>query len=542
MPVEPERTPVAGVAALIALCAVYLLAGAIGHDPWKPDDALHFGIVYSMLESGRPWMPQFMGETLPGTPPLYYWVAAASARLFGWVLPVHDAARIAAVAFGALLLSGIGACARALDGAGSGALGVLVAIGCIGLVAPIHDLQPAIALLAACAFTLYGLIRLPAQPLAGALIAAVSIALGTLAQGAQAIVQLAPLAAVPAFTSAEGRRPAALVAAALVPIAGAGLAAAWSIALAAADPALFAAWRTAFTDEFAHLEFSPRRLGAILSLLGWFGWPAAPLALWTLWRRRRSAGDAAIAAPLAAAAWLLLVAASIDVPRTESALPLLVPLVLLAVPGATTLRRGAANALDWFAVMTFTLFAGLAWLGWVAMSFGVPARLALRAVKLEPGFVMTNAPFWVIAAGLMSATWLWQIAAGPRHPARATLRWALGMTTIWVLFMTLWLPWIEYGKSYRPLAASLARALPPAGGRLCGYNLGAAQRASLDYFAGIRTRAVASPAQPGCALLLMQAAGRNADPSPGTGWRKLWEGRRPGDRRELFRLFVWERP
>ncbi|GAB4181504.1 MAG: hypothetical protein Fur0039_26380 [Rhodocyclaceae bacterium] len=532
--------PVASRTALIALALVWLLAGAIGHDPWKPDDALHLGIAWSMLESARPWVPQLAGETLPGTPPLYYWLAAACARLLGWLLPLHDAARMASVAFGALFLAAIGACARALYAAGGGSLAVLIAIGCIGLAVPVHDAQPAIALLAACAFTLYGLIRLPARPLPGALIAALATGLGAAAQGVQAMLLLVPLAALPALSGIEARRPAALAAAALVPVAALAPAAIWPAALAAADPGLLDAWRAALSGSLASLDFSPRRMAGVVAALPWFAWPAAPLALWTLWRRRRALGDPAILLPLAAAVWFLLVAGATDAPRTLAGLPLLVPLVLLAVPGATSLRRGAANALDWFAIMTFTLFAFLAWLGWAAMSFGVPARLARQAVKLEPGFVMAIMPGWVAAAALMTLVWLWSLAASPRHPARGSLRWALGMTTVWLLFMTLWMPWIEYGKSYRALAASLARALPP--GCVAGYNLGAAQRASLDYFAGIRTRSAASPAAAQCPLLLMQASGRDAHPSPGAGWRRIWEGRRPGDRYELFRLFIRERP
>jgi hypothetical protein len=52
---------------------------------------------------------------------------------------------------------------------------------------------------------------------------------------------------------------------------------------------------------------------------------------------------------------------------------LLPPLVLLAVPGVFSLRRGAANAFDWFGMMTFTFFAALCWIVWSAMVFGWPA-------------------------------------------------------------------------------------------------------------------------------------------------------------------------
>lgn len=538
---RPAWTLPPGRAAAAALCLVYLLAGTIGHDPWKPEDAAHFGITFAMLGSGHGWVPQLAGETLPGTAPLYYWVSAAFARLFGWALPLHDAARLASVFFAAMLFAATGACARALNGAGSGPIAALLAIGSIGLAVPIHDSQPAIALLAATALMLLAAARLPARPAGSAAAASVSIAMGTLAQGWPAFALLAPLLALAALTNGAARRMPAVLAAALAPIAAAGLAAAWPIALAAADPALIEPWRESLALGLATARFSAARLGGIIVQLPWFGWPAAPLALWTLWRNRKALREPPVALPLAATLWFAFVLAFIEAPRNLAALPLLVPLVLLAVPAATTLRRGAANALDWFGMMSFTLFAGLAWLGWVAMSFGVPARLARQAVRLEPGFVMTLSPWWAGAAAAMSASWLWLLVALPRDPSRAVVRWAAGMTTFWALLMLLWMPWIEYGKSYRAVAASLKNALPAGHGCIGAANLGAAQRASLDYFAGIRTIPAGSQAGARCRLLLMHATGRDPSPTAGAGWRKIWEGRRPGDRYELFRLFVRER-
>ena len=38
---------------LVALLAAFLLAGTIGHDPWKPDEAYSFGLVFHILQSGE---------------------------------------------------------------------------------------------------------------------------------------------------------------------------------------------------------------------------------------------------------------------------------------------------------------------------------------------------------------------------------------------------------------------------------------------------------------------------------------------------------
>ena len=83
-------------------------------------------------------------------------------------------------------------------------------------------------------------------------------------------------------------------------------------------------------------------------------------------------------------------------------------------------------------------------------------------------------------------------------------------------------------------------------GELSGYaatyypgttNLGEAQRALLHYFAGIRTERVeVKPQAFSCDLLLAQ--GRPLDEQVMTqDWKKIWEGHRPGDKDERFRLY-----
>ena len=37
---------------LVLFCAAWILPGLIGHDPWKPDEAHTFGVVYEILLGG----------------------------------------------------------------------------------------------------------------------------------------------------------------------------------------------------------------------------------------------------------------------------------------------------------------------------------------------------------------------------------------------------------------------------------------------------------------------------------------------------------
>ena len=79
------------------LCVAWMLPGLLGRDPWKPDEAVGLGIVYHMLQSGDWTVPTLAHEQILERPPLFYVTAALFARWFGWLLPIHEAARLANV-------------------------------------------------------------------------------------------------------------------------------------------------------------------------------------------------------------------------------------------------------------------------------------------------------------------------------------------------------------------------------------------------------------------------------------------------------------
>ena len=225
---------------------------------------------------------------------------------------------------------------------------------------------------------------------------------------------------------------------------------------------------------------------------------------------------------------------------TVTALPkmLMLPaLALLATPGALSLRRGAANAFDWFAMMTFSLFAGLIWLSWSAMALGWPEKLAKRVVALRPGFVgQFDLSDFVIGLAA-TAWWLWLIVTAPRSPYRSLTHWTLGFTTLWLLATTLILPWFDYGKSYRPVAQAIVGALPREHGCLAERGLNDAQRASFSYFVEIEPVSITSNAGKACNWLVVVGDTREELAAPNGDWKKVWEGNRSGNRKEKFRLF-----
>src|SRR5919201_1888811 len=68
---------------------VWLIPGLIGRDPWKPDEAYSFGLVYHIVQSGDWVIPTLAGEPFMEKPPVFYVTAALFARLLSGVLPLH---------------------------------------------------------------------------------------------------------------------------------------------------------------------------------------------------------------------------------------------------------------------------------------------------------------------------------------------------------------------------------------------------------------------------------------------------------------------
>ncbi|MBP9217221.1 MAG: hypothetical protein KBD39_00900 [Sterolibacterium sp.] len=534
---------------LVAVCALYLFAGLTGHDPWKNDDATHFGVAWDIVQHGHWWLPQFMGMPWLDTPPLYYWIAAACGHLFGGLLPLHDAIRLASGLCGALFLTLLAFASRLLHKtrapAGeevqqqeirrlAGNAAPLIAIGCLGLLLPIHDTQPLIALLAASAVAYGGYALLPLRPLAGGVLAGLGMGLGFLAGGLVALAHLAPLLVLLPFNR-HWRSAAGLSGLLLAALLAVVLCAIWPLWLARHVADLYTLWLEQGLASLRYQGDGWRYLPDLVEQLSWFAWPALPLALWSLWRNRRQLAQPAIFLPLMGSLISFTVLLWFSERRMLSALPLLTPLILQAASSAHLLRRGVANAFDWFGMMTFSLLAGLLWLGGVAMTTGWPPRIAHNFAKLAPGFVVGFAPLAYVLAAVLTLAWLWLIFASPRSAWRGVSHWAAGVTLLWTLLAILWLPWIDHGKSYRQVAVDLQRALPAGTRCVAGRDLGSTQQVSLAYFAGIETLMASTTAGGGCPLLLVQEGEREGRVPP--GWRKVWEGHRPGDRSERLRLY-----
>lgn len=543
----PNRNPFPGPQpnfpsgiALALLVVVYLVPGLIGHDPWRGDDVRSASIVLGML-NGENWLfPHVAGEPSSVFPPLYYWVSALFALAFGWLLPLHDAARLATGVFAALAILWIARAAERLYGKNARTTAGLLTIGTLGLAIHAHEMQPMVALLAMQALALAGLARIADDPLRGGAQAALGTALAFLAAGPIGLILTLPLFLLLALSCPECRTPRASGALTLSLSLALGACAIWPVVLGQAYPELLALW---WGDAIAALAGPTVRndgLVDMLELLGWFLWPLWPIAIWAGWRNRRGLVSMPVLLPLASIVLATGVLYAVGEFHHVQVLPLIPGFALLAAVGVQSLRRGAANAFDWFALMSFAVFAALVWLAWTAQAVQWPPGLARSLARSAPDFTLAWSSTQIVLGVLITVVWMVLVWRMPRAVNRGPTNWAMGTTMLWCLAVTLLLPWFNHDRSYRAVSESLQLALAgESPGCIASIGLNTSHRAALDYFAGVRTDAV-SDNETGCPYLLVRSGARTGI-EPAAPWQRIWEDRHGGGRRlEHFRLYRLE--
>jgi 4-amino-4-deoxy-L-arabinose transferase-like glycosyltransferase len=532
---------------VIAILALAFVApGLVGHDPWRAFDVIAIEIAHQMHVTGDWIVPRLAGEPWLDDPPFYHWLALAFAKAFGALLGFHNAARLASgvsmmAALYFLYLAARHAVPPGADLAvrrAAGAAATLLIIGSLGLIVHAHEAVPDLAALAASCAAFFFLMTSERKPVKAGLAFGAALGVAFLSTGLvmPAVVGTAALAAH--LVCDEWRTPkaprflgAALLAFALV-------AASWPAALALRSPELARSWWYVATHaQGGFLD----NLRYYLSTASWFAWPAWPLAAWAVWTLRKEWRTPRVIVPLAASLLALPAVAWAGPKQDINAMVLLAPLALLGAHGVAQLRRGAANALDWFGVMTFSFFAVLVWIGYFAMLTGLPPRLAHNFAKMAPGFAAQFEPLAFGAALALTLAWLYLGFFTAPSPTRGVTRWAAGVVLLWGCFATLWLPWADHVKSYRSVALQIKSTLPADAGCIAAVELAAPQRAALSFHAGIVTEPQpAVPAKPPqCRYLIVQGHSRFEN-APGAGWRKLADVGRPGDRDERYRLYRFQ--
>ena len=523
----------------LALLAAFLVAGIVGHDPWKPDEAYTFGLVMHILEHGDWLVPHLAGEPFLEKPPLYFWTAALTAKALSPVLPLHDGARVASLLYMALGFLALSATARRLFGPGAGVRAALLAAGTLGLLPHAHEMITDTALFAGFAVVMAGLALALERPMGGGALFGTGVGMGFLAKGLLA-PGIAGVAALLLLLERGHRDPRYARALGWAAAFAAPWLLAWPVALYLGDRAAFDTWF--WTNNigrflgFAHLGATTEPW-FYTTTLPWFTLPSGVLAAWTLWRAARGEPElarSALAVPTAMVAAMLLVLGSSATSRALYALPLVAPLAVLAsVSVGRVPHRVGMAATCAITVLALTLVI-LAWTLYGADMAGIElARPMLLARWLPAEYHLGWAPVPVLFAALatLGLVFLWT-----RRGTHWLTLWTAAVAAPWCVWMTLMLPWIDRAKSFREPFVALAGQLRDAP-CVQSYGLGEPQRAMLHYLADLRTERLENGPSD-CPFLIVQSDSRGRLPSPSPEWRVRWEGERPGERKERFQ--VWE--
>ncbi len=458
-------------AALLLFCLAYVLPGFIGREPWKSADMTAFGYMAGLAHGGSPWLaPRLLGLAPEVDALLPYWLGAWAMQLAPSWLASDFAARIPFVLLLTLTLFAawyasyylarnpeaqpvafaFGGEALPPDYARAMADGALLAfIACLGLAQLSHETTPALAQLCFVALSFYALAALPYRTLIP-VVSGVSGLAGLALSGAPTIAVLLGIggAVIHGLDPEQGRKRVEHRAL-------------WAggIALLCVLVALLASGLDLWRWRIELPEASWAEWRSLGRLLLWFTWPAWPLVLWTLWRWRKqlfrmTAPSRHLALPL----WFagVSVAATLTTASADRSLLLALPaLAALAAFALPTLERSVAALIDWFTLLFFSGCAFIIWVIWIAMQTGVPQQPAANVARLAPGFQhsFSVTPFLIALAATLAWLWLvkWRIG---RHPAaiwKSLVLPAGGAALCWLLLMTLWLPLLDFARSYAPL-------------------------------------------------------------------------------------------
>jgi 4-amino-4-deoxy-L-arabinose transferase-like glycosyltransferase len=537
--------------ALLLLCAAYVLPGFVGREPWKNADIMAFGYMFELATGRADWLdPTMLGQPPDFDALLPYWLGAWFLKIApAWIQPDF----IARIPFAALLILTLAATwygvyylartpyaqpvpfafggeaappdyARAIaDG------GLLALIACLGLMQLSHETTPALAQLGFTALAFYGLAALPYRILLPSI--ALAFALPGLAlSGAPAMgVVFAAGGAIihwinaPHDSEAEGRglRGALLV-----------------LLLALAAGAIAAAFDT------WHWRLEPsqgpgREWQSLVRLVLWFTWPAWPLVLWTVWRWRRQLTRRHVALPL----WFAVVSlvTTMLAPNPDRALLLGLPaLAALAAFALPTFERSVSALIDWFTLLFFSGCAIVIWVIWISLQTGVPAKPAANVARLAPGFVPSFGWIAFFAALLATVAWMWLVRWRTSRSREAIWKSLVlpagGTALVWLLVMTLWLPVLDYARSYKPVVQGIAARID-APGCVEAFGLTRPQIAALRYHGRFDLRSI--QVQSACPWLVVSQDLQVSLPMVVNlkQWRLVTTVRRPTDQRENLLLY-----
>lgn len=503
---------------LIVLCLAYIVPGYVGREPWKSDDIASFGFMLALVDGDALswWRPDWLEHTDWDRGLLTHWLGA-------WFMALGPAEvwpELSRLPF--MLLLGItfaatwyatyalarepsalpvrfafGGEARPADYARALADGALLALmATLGLARLSHEMTPAVGQMAFGSLLFFGVAVIDRQRWSG--LTALGLgAVGMTLSGAPTYALLLGGSGLllQALRSGSTPRPR---------MRDIGLGCLMLLMAAVLAGALdLWQWQTQWRDLSGWDSW--------LRMVLWFTWPGWPLVIWTLWRWRAQLRlpqkHLHLAWPLSFTLVPLLGSCLAPV-GDKSLLPALPAVAVMAAFALPTLGRSVAALIDWFTLLFFSACALIIWTIWLAMHTGWPAKPAANVARLAAGFEPVLS--WGLTAIALLATLCWLALVRWRVGRHRSALWkslalpAGGAILCWLLLMTLWLPLLDYGRSYAPLAARVRAVTGPVD-CLQQAGLTTAQAAGLRWHGRYQMRAAGS-AVSDCPWLVVDAA------------------------------------
>ena len=455
------RRPVEYPWVLLLLALVWLFPAAVHRDLWNMESTLYAALLH-IQKSGNLFDLQTYGSIYAPNMPVYLWLAAWFQKLSN-ILPMsgYTAARLATMLLIALALWAIGSAGRSLLGRYNGRSVVLILIGCPGTMLLGHALDATVMQFAAFCFFIYAVAICRRFTVRGGVLMALSWLMAFWAGNLPPLIFLWLITLLlPCASDWRTRRYLRTMALAflivlptlpLIPL-----------LLRQNNPAAFELWLNYHIfgtfGGLSDTHFGISFIKIIKNLL-WFVLPAWLIALWTIYRRKILTQATGWFCLL----WIMLATIILSLHSDINSTQLfwfLPPFALIAAAGLDDIKRGVAAFFNWFGVMIFGSAAVFLWCLFFAINYGVPYGVAQWASRFNPYFSPDWNYFPMILALSFTPIWIWAVTRRNIRGRQAVTNWAAGSTLIWTIIFSLFLPWTESLKSYRPIAADMAASMP----------------------------------------------------------------------------------
>lgn len=535
--------------ALLLLAVAYILAGYLGRDPWKAADVASFGIMRELVAGRTDWLdPRLMGQVAELSGLLPYWLGAWALQFApAWIPPdfvvripsglllaltfvatwygVYHLARLPSAQPVPFAFGGEANPEDYARGVADGGLLALVAM--LGLAQLGHETTPTLAQLSFTALLFYG-VAASVSRLGAAALALPLASLGLALSGAPAFGLALALAGALARCLHADRyagRWASVIA--IGGLAGACIAC-----------QLPNQWRAGMGE----LPGSWPEWQKLAKLWVWFTWPTWPLALVALWNWRHWLTRMHMAWPLAIV--ITMVVATVVRPGADRTLLLAAPaLACLAAMSLPTMHRSVSALIDWFTLLFFAGCSVVIWVIYIAVQTGVPSKPAANVRRILPGFEAAFSIWPLMLALATTAAWvaviMWR--AG-RHPAalwKSLVLPASGAVACWVLVTSLWMPMLNYARSYAPMVTRLVQPVMQQPGCVQIGSLTPAQIAALQFHTTLDLRRPDNWQSAPCPWLLIAPAQPDTPSSDewlALGWQVVSTSRRRANDSETLIL------